>query len=87
MSATFDHTGQTLATTSGDKTIRLWNAGSSFEVTRVLQGHSRYVNCAAFSPDGKYVASGSNDKSIRIWQIRHDDEGQAGLCRRPKKVR
>lgn len=33
----------------------------------VLKGHSKSVNCVAFSPDGKYVASGADDSFVLIW--------------------
>ncbi|MBW4691785.1 MAG: caspase family protein [Lyngbya sp. HA4199-MV5] len=36
------------------------------EVNR-LEGHTREVNDASFSPDGKIIASGSFDDTIKIW--------------------
>ncbi|KAL6693305.1 WD40-repeat-containing domain protein [Trichoderma pleuroticola] len=36
-------------------------------VAHLIQGHSDYVRCCAFSGDGKQLFSGSDDGSIRIW--------------------
>jgi WD40 repeat protein len=36
---------------------------------RILSGHSRAVNCLAFSPHGKVVVSGSADGTIRFWDF------------------
>ena len=33
----------------------------------VLEGHSDYVRCCAYSHDGKLLASASDDGSVRIW--------------------
>ncbi|KAL2818955.1 hypothetical protein BJX63DRAFT_429025 [Aspergillus granulosus] len=58
--------GQTVASVSNDKTIRLWNAASGTQ-KRLLEGHQGSVLAVAFSPDGKTVASASNDETIRLW--------------------
>ena len=34
---------QQLATTSSDKTVRLWNLDNNFQLERTLVGHTRYV--------------------------------------------
>ena len=58
--------GQTLASGSSDRTIRLWNATTGlYKVT--LEGHSETINSVAFSPDGQTLASGSSDRTIRLW--------------------
>ena len=34
-----------------------------------LEGHTRNINSAAFSPDGKFIVSAANDGTIRIWDF------------------
>jgi hypothetical protein len=59
---------KTLASCSGDKTIRLWDTRTQKE-TAALRGHLSSVTSVAFSPDGMTLASGSGDKTIRLWDI------------------
>ncbi len=60
--------GKTLASGSGDKTIKIWNLTTG-QVIRTLKGHSESVYSVAISPDGKTLASGSSDTTITIWNI------------------
>jgi WD40 repeat protein len=66
--AAFSPDGQTLATSSWDKTIRIWSpiTGSSKEV---LRGHSHIVDRVYFSEDLRYLVSYAEDFSARIWDL------------------
>ncbi|KAG9063947.1 hypothetical protein KI688_004061 [Linnemannia hyalina] len=35
-----------------------------------LNGHSKSVQCIAYSPCGEWIASGSEDKTVRVWRRR-----------------
>jgi len=67
-SVAFSPDGATVASGSGDTTVRLWDAASG-ALTATLEGHSSIVHSVAFSPDGATVASGSWDKTVRLWDV------------------
>ncbi|KAG9076015.1 POC1 centriolar protein A, partial [Ceratobasidium sp. 370] len=62
--------GAYIASSSRDKTIRIWDARTGQSVGQPLQGHTSWVNSVAYSPDGAYIVSGSRDKTICIWDAR-----------------
>ncbi|HJZ90956.1 MAG TPA: hypothetical protein VKE40_08790, partial [Gemmataceae bacterium] len=59
--------GRTLATSSWDKTVKLWDAGTG-EVRATLVGHGGVVSSVAFSPRGDLLVSTSWDKTARLWR-------------------
>lgn len=67
--ATFSPTGRRVAVVLGDHTVRVIDAFTGEEKTR-LTGHTEEVNDAAFSPDGNRIVTGSDDNTIRIWDSR-----------------
>ncbi|MBW4564055.1 MAG: PD40 domain-containing protein [Mojavia pulchra JT2-VF2] len=58
--------GKTLASGSGDNTIKVWNLYNG-ELLATLNGHSSAVRSVAFSSDGLILASGSNDNTVKLW--------------------
>ncbi|MDF5739233.1 MULTISPECIES: P83/100 family protein, partial [unclassified Nostoc] len=64
-SVAFSPDGQTIASASGDKTVKLWNCKG--QLLQTLQGHSDSVWGVAFSPDGQTIASTSSDKTVKLW--------------------
>lgn len=67
-SARFSPDARLLATTSSDRTLKLWNA-ADLSLAGTLAGHARWVWDAAFSSDSSYVATASSDMSARLWEV------------------
>ncbi len=73
--------GRTLASASGDNTIRLWEPDIDMTLPSVvLRGHTNWVFSLAWSPDNTSLFSASWDKTVRKWnpqtgQLLHILEG------------
>ena len=63
---TYSPDGSSLASSSDDKTIRLWRKDGT--PIAILQGHSAPVKYVTYSPDGNTLASSGEDKTVRLWR-------------------
>ena len=65
--------GSLIATSSWDRTIKLWDA-STGDLRQSLLGHDDWVLHVEFSPDGSRIASGGADGAIKIWETASNQE-------------
>ncbi|XP_050428558.1 WD repeat, SAM and U-box domain-containing protein 1-like isoform X2 [Adelges cooleyi] len=81
-SVCFNHEGTMFASTSMDKTTRLWQVVEPKNIIclTVLEGHSRYINTCAFSEDSLLFVTGSNDKSVIIWDVKGNLDFNSSLA-------
>jgi WD40 repeat protein/transcriptional regulator with XRE-family HTH domain len=64
----FSPDGQILASSSYDRTIKLWDV-HTHQCLQVLRGHESIAPAIAFNPTDRQLASGSFDRTIRLWEM------------------
>ena len=72
-SVAVSHFGQRIVSSSGDRTVRVWDAENSVQLL-TMQGHGDQVTAVVFSPDDRRIASGSRDKTVRLWDATSGSE-------------
>ena len=66
-SVVFSPDGKTIATSSWDNTVKLWNLEG--KEIQTFKGHNDGVLRLVFSPDGKTIATSSRDKTVKLWNL------------------
>jgi WD40 repeat protein/predicted Ser/Thr protein kinase len=67
-SVAFSGDGRSLASASGDRTVRVWDLAAA-KCVAVLTGHTDEVFSAIFHRDGKRLASAGRDRAIWLWDL------------------
>lgn len=68
-SVKFSPYGEVLASSSNDRSVRLWNSDTGKHITSLL-GHELGISDVAWSPDGYRIATASDDTNVNIWDPR-----------------
>lgn len=63
-----------MAVSSDDMTLRVFEAVTGKEVSRLEVGDRDAVVAVAFSPDGRYVGVASSDTTARVFEAVGDTE-------------
>jgi WD40 repeat protein len=69
----FSPDGASLASSSHDRTARLWDVKEKKE-TASLGPHPSTCWCVAFSPDGSLLAVGTHNAGVRLWNVANKTE-------------
>lgn len=64
----YSRDGSLLATTSNDRTARVWDATTGTTL-RIFTGHDGPVSTCDMSADATLLATGGHDRSVRLWDI------------------
>jgi len=62
----FSPDGQSMASTSGDHTMRIWDLNTETPL-HTCKGHSHWVLFVAYSADCQLIATGGHDGHIILW--------------------
>jgi len=69
-SVCYNRTGRILASSSKDKTVRLWEMnGASVGSSVDFKAHTSAVRSVQFSPAGDHLITASDDKTVKMWAV------------------
>ncbi len=68
-SLAFSLNSQFLASSSEDKTIKIWHLPDSKLLRTISGAHGDTIWSVAISPDGQKLIGGSSDRTIKIWNL------------------
>ena len=66
----FSPDGRWIASSSLDRSIRIWDGQTGRMLTAFLGGHRDWIRCVAYQPMGFLLCSGGDDGSIRFWDMK-----------------
>jgi WD40 repeat protein len=66
--------GRTLATSSTDRTVRLWDVSNRDQPRPLGAPLTGTVWWVAFAPDGRTLATVSEDRTVRLWDVSNRDQ-------------
>ena len=78
----FSPDGQTLASGSGDSSVKLWDINSG-KCIYTLQGHINWVHSVAFGSNGQTLVSSGDDNTIKLWDIKTGECVKTLRCDHP----
>jgi len=58
-----------LVTTGSDGTARLWDT-DTWELSQILESHTKWIWDAAFCADSSYLVTASSDHTAKLWNLR-----------------
>lgn len=73
-SVCWDWTGQLLATSGQDQTIRIFTKTGKL-ICELRGAHTRTIRCVAFAPNGYLLAAASFDGVVSVWSKRVNPDG------------